>query len=154
MKQKKGMTLDEIKARKAAIKSSYKDIESNIVTDVLNPKNIALGLTSFAISKLTNKNSSNAPLRLISTNDNGRVKILDTAMNILSNPVVNAFLSKTKRSWVHWQLFNIGFFVAKKFYNHYFYDKVEIIDEPTPPQSTFQKILSGAKEYVQGIFQK
>lgn len=151
------MSLEEIKARKAEIREQCKSIESNIVTDILSPSNIALGLSSFAINKFINKGQSNKKTgvkSLLSFKDSGGVKIFDTAMNVISNPIVSAFLSKTKKSWVHWQLFNIGFFIAKKIYNHYFYDKIEIIENPPPPKSTFQKITSGAKEYLQGFLKK
>lgn len=121
MNPKKSLTLEEIKAEKERIRSEYHRLQKEIIADTFNPTNLIIGLATGLGGRLLSggKPASGRKKGLLSFTDKGKINYIDTVSNILGNPLVSSFLTRTRKSWIQWQLFNIGLLLAKKGYTYY-----------------------------------
>lgn len=117
--------LHTIKLRKAEIEKRCAMIEKNFISDVVQPQALitdtAINFASDYLGKTLSKNSQQAKkgkiLNFIQKKD--KKGILNPVIDILSIPVINQFVSRTGKSFMRWQLFNLSVFLIEQAYHYY-----------------------------------
>lgn len=133
-KKKKAFTIKEIELKKAQIRHRCQQIEQEIIGEVFNPTTILTGIaTGLAAKYLLPSGSDEAHSKntflykkVISKDKSG---ILPALYNVAKHPVVSRLFTRTRKSWIQWQLFNIGVFLVKKgmeYYRNKRYEEAEV----------------------------
>ena len=134
-KKKKAFTIKEIELKKAQIRHRCQQIEQEIIGEVFNPTTILTGIATGLAAKYLLPSGNDEELskktffykKVISRDKSG---ILPALYKVAKHPVVSRLFTRTRKSWVQWQLFNIGVFLVKKgieYYRHKRYEAAEVV---------------------------
>lgn len=112
--RKKIRSMDELDLEQERIKFKARRIEDDWI-DIFNPQQLAIGLLGKVISRKAKAKSTGSgilPYKSAPTIEAGRLNAGVVAADA-QKPVVK-MAKKVGISFVRWQLFNLGFFLAKK----------------------------------------
>jgi len=133
MKDKSSInSLEDIKAERLRLKERRKDMESSFLSsstsddssNLLSGGLIVTALRNFIFNKFINRSSSkelsassNPILRTVGKVD--KWGITSIFMSLFTHPTARTALSLTKKSFIKWQLFNLGVFLVNWGYKTY-----------------------------------
>ena len=125
--------LDELDKEQEKIRRTYRRIESDWLSGMLNPQQMVMSVATSLLSntgksKKKNKGKENKTeqvLHSFSTEGTSSSPAINIARNIISNPTVKGFLKNTAASWLRWQAFNLAVYLGKKAYKSIKHKKEE-----------------------------
>jgi len=126
--------LDELDKEQEKIKRTYRRMENDWLSGILNPQQMVMsfagGLLSRAGSKSKKKkkekeNKAEQVLRSFSAEGKSSSPVINVARNIITNPAIKGFLKHTAASWLRWQAFNLAVYLGKKAYKSIRYKREE-----------------------------
>lgn len=96
----------DLRQRQEAVQNEYEDLKKNIVDSILNP--IEIG--SFIYSLISKKKRKQQKKKQVWDSEN---KIIKGEVSP-KKPPSTSFLKSVGKSFLRWQLFNLGYFAGKK----------------------------------------
>lgn len=119
-KKTSSLNVPAIEKRREEIRKRKEELKNEFLNEVLDPQPIITSLLSSWATRKLIPGSSKSKLyakdsffykKIVAKDPTG---ILSIAFQIAQNPVVAGFLSKTGKSWLYWQLFNLSLKLLKK----------------------------------------
>lgn len=124
--------LDELDKEQEKIRRSYKRMEHDWLSGILNPQQVALSLAGSLLSRTGKSKKKNTKDRTAETvldtfldAEKSPSSIISAARNIITNPLIKGFLKNTATSWLRWQAFNLAVYLGKKAYKSIKYKRAE-----------------------------